>query len=207
MIDKIKDQDGWAWPAKDAKCWPWLQREKDLPDLISKYVSKKQVCVQAGGNAGFYVKKYAELFNFVYTFEPDPTNFYCMVENVKDANVYKFQCCLGEENKMVGITNSKGNAGCYSVKPNAEKVTIPCIKLDNLALEQCDLIHYDIEGFEWHALKGSEQTIKAHSPLIALEWMDHGIKYGKPQTDIEMYLNSLGYKEIDKIYHEKIFSR
>ena len=24
--------EGWVWPYKDIKCWPWLQKEKDLPE-------------------------------------------------------------------------------------------------------------------------------------------------------------------------------
>jgi hypothetical protein len=50
----------------------------DVPINISKFVKNKDVLLQAGGNAGFYVKKYAEIFKNVYTFEPEPLLFFCL---------------------------------------------------------------------------------------------------------------------------------
>ena len=70
----------------------------------------------------------------------------------------------------------------------------------------CDLIHLDIEGFEYYALKGAVETIKRTKPVIALEWMNHGeARYGSSNDDIEKFLNELGYKSVEKIYNENIF--
>jgi hypothetical protein len=42
--------------------------------------------------------------------------------------------------------------------------------------------------------------------VIALEWMNHGeARYGFSNNDIEKFLNELGYKSVEKIYHENIF--
>lgn len=197
--------EGWVWPLKDSKCWPWLQNEKDLPNLISKHCKNKSVVVEAGGNAGFYVKQYAEIFKTVYTFEPDHLNFYCLSNNVKERNVIKFQTCLGNERKLIELTTSKRNIGAYYIAPNAQGIT-PTLLIDDLNLPVCDLIHLDIEGFEYYALKGAVETIKRTKPVIALEWMNHGeARYGSSNNDIEKFLNELGYKSVEKIYHENIF--
>lgn len=196
--------EGWVWPYKDIKCWPWLQREKDLPEIISKFCKNKRVVVEAGGNAGLYVKSYADLFDAVYTFEPNNLNFFCLTQNVKDKHVYKIQTCLGYDRNLVEITDSRGNIGSYHVKKDIQGI-IPTIRLDDLNLPICDLIHYDIEGFEHEALKGSIETIKRCKPIIAVEWMNHGKKYGGSNEVIENFLNDLGYKSVHKVYHENIF--
>jgi len=205
-LEQVTTIEGWMWPLKDSKCWPWLQNEKDLPHLISKHCKNKSVVVEAGGNAGFYVKQYAEIFKTVYTFEPDNLNFYCLSNNVKEKNVVKFQACLGSERKLIELTSSSRNIGAYSIHANVQGF-IPTLLIDDLNLHVCDLIHLDIEGFEYYALKGALETIKRTKPVIALEWMNHGeARYGSSNNDIEKFLNELGYKSVEKIYHENIFA-
>lgn len=203
-MDEIVIKEGWHWPAKDLKCWNWLQREKDLPAEISSRVKEKRVMIQAGGNCGFYTKLYAGLFETVYTFEPDATNFQCLVLNLADCNVYKQQACIGDKRQLVAITSSKRNVGCYAINPELTG-QIPTLMIDDLGLETCDLIHLDIEGWEFPALRGAIETIKRCKPVIALEWMDHGEKFGYPQNDIESWLDNLGYKRYENIMNERVF--
>lgn len=73
------------------------------PEDTVTYCSQRRVMIQAGGNAGFYVKKCSELFDYVYTFEPLPLLFYCLNLNVTSSNVYKFNCCLGNTNECVSM--------------------------------------------------------------------------------------------------------
>lgn len=207
MISSVIDKEGWAWPKKDLKCWNWLQRERDLPARISNLCKNKRVIVQAGGNCGFYPKLYAELFDSVYTFEPDPVNFYCLTLNVgENLNVFKQQACLGDERKLINLTDSLKNIGAYCIDDkNFEPGKIPTFMLDDLALEVCDLIHLDIEGWEFPALRGAIETIKRCRPVIVLEWMDHGARFGWPQSDIEKWIMDLGYSEGPTIMHDKAF--
>ena len=203
-MEKIEIRDGWYWPIKDYKCWNWLQNEKELPAEISKHATQKRVAIQAGGNCGFYTKLYANIFNTVYTFEPDELNFQCLVLNLQGYNVYKQQACIGDKRGLVSITSSEKNAGVYAVDTN--KIgSIPTLMIDDLGLEVCDLIHLDIEGWEFPALKGAGETIKKCKPIIALEWMDHGKKFGYPNKDITAWLNNLGYINTVDVMHERIF--
>lgn len=203
-MEMTTDVEGWVWPLKDVKCWPWLQREKDLPEIITKHCENTRVVVEAGGNAGFYVKHYANLFDTVYTFEPDNLNFYCLNQNVREKNVIKMQACIGYNRKQVSMITSRGNIGMYHVNPSDSGI-IPTIQVDDLNLEVCDLIHFDIEGYEYEALQGSIETIKRCKPIIALEWMNHSQKFGAGDEVIEKFLESIGYESIADIYHEKIF--
>jgi len=203
----IKFREGFYWPEKDIKCWPWLQEEKDLPNLISNFCKNKRTVIEAGGNGGFYIKKYSDLFNKVITFEPDDMNFKCLTLNMLNLgvnNVVKIQACLGNEHKNVSITTSIKNTGAYRIEQGVDG-NIPTFLIDDLNSTDCDLIHLDIEGFEYFALKGAEETIKKNKPVIAVEWMNHGEKYGCSDLMIEDYLKSLNYELKQKIYHEAIF--
>ena len=84
---KVVKLDDLYWPIYDQKARPYLIRENDLPKNISKYCESTRMCVQAGGNVGYYVKLYAEIFDQVITFEPDDLNFYCMEKNITETNL------------------------------------------------------------------------------------------------------------------------
>jgi len=199
----VEMREGLLWPSRDWKCWEWLHNEKDLPELVAKFCKNKNVVVQAGGNCGFYVKPYASLFETVYTFEPNAQNFYCLVNNVPEPNVVKFQACLGNKHQLVGITYKKSNAGVSRVDGTGK---FPTMKIDDLMLEECDLIHLDVEGYEFFVLQGAEHTIKKYKPVIVLEWLDHNSQFNVSSTDIYSWLTNLGYKEVGQVYHDKVFA-
>lgn len=200
---KIEQRDGWYWPFKDRSCWPWLQNEKDNPQLVSTHCTQRRTVIQAGGNVGFYVRPYAELFERVITFEPDRLNFQCLTLNVENENVIKVQACLGHERNAVSLITSRKNIGAYHVGGNSG--LIPTLLIDDFNVQDCDLIHLDIEGFELFALKGAVETIRRCRPVIALEWMNHGEKYGAPDSAIVEFLQSLNYVFCGDVYHDKVF--
>jgi len=155
-----------------------------------------------GGNAGFYVKRYSELFNTVYTFEPDPTNFYCLNLNVTSPNVYKYQAILGNTHELRQINNtydSLGHGGTY-VNNNIGNGNIPTIKIDDLNLPECDLIHLDIEGYEMFAILGGIETLKRCKPIVCIE--DYEPCKNRYKTSIKLVediLFNIGYSCIGKV--------
>lgn len=206
MEDHIELRENWWWPKHDKACWKYLSSRPNVPNKVSEYVDQKRVVIQAGGNAGMYVNKYESIFDTVYTFEPDPINFYCLSKNT-GKNVIKFQACLGNESKLVNLSYDevnlkKPNSGGYRVKGSGG---IPTLILDNLNLPIVDLIHLDIEGFEKFALLGALETIKRCKPIIALELNGLAEKYNHTDNDVKELLLNLGYKEIGVIDDDSIF--
>lgn len=209
MSDVIKNSEGWFWPKNDGlknpqdSCWHYMKTHADVPKKIAAHVVERKVVVQAGGNCGYYVKQYAELFEIVYTFEPEPLNFYCLTLNVTDRNVIKLQGCLGDSHQTVGLENDSPDIGATHV---AGLGPVPTFKIDDLALSRCDLIHLDIEGYELFALKGAEQTIKRFRPVIALEfYSDWAARYHTTLADIEDFLLALSYKYVTEEQGDKIY--
>jgi FkbM family methyltransferase len=169
LINDVELRDGWVWPRTDVSCWAFMQRYPVLPRTITELVPHKRVVVQAGGNCGFYPKQYAELFDTVYTFEPDWLNFYCLNLNVPESNVVKNQSCLGNHHQLVNLHIKEKNRGKNYV---AGVGRYPTYCIDDLDLAVCDLIHLDIEGYEYYALQGAAQTIAACRPVIVIEMWD-----------------------------------
>lgn len=196
MIDVhnlVEIRQGWHWPISDIRCWEYMQRFHDLPERISQFVTQKQVVVQAGGNCGFYTKQYATMFDTVYTFEPDWLNFYCLVNNVTFDNVVKYQSCLGDKRARVGLQTFEHNRGRNYVHGNGIH---PITMIDDLELDTCNLIHLDIEGYEYFALNGALKTISNCKPIIVLEMWDHLDDRFEPGTNkkTEELLFDFGYK-------------
>ena len=204
MEELIEIRDGWYWPKIDIGCWEYLNHYSDVPEKCAAYIKNKKVVVQAGGNCGFYVKPYANIFETVYTFEPNALNFYCLDKNITLPNVIKFQSCLGENNDLVGMRDRR-NVGRHAVDIDSKDKHIPTVTIDELGLAYCDLIHLDIEGFELFALKGATETIKKFSPTIILESVDNNSKFNYSTDDIVNFLDQFGYKITGRVYTDIVF--
>ncbi len=192
MKELTENRKGWIWPISDTNCWSYMQSHPDLPQLISKHANQKRVCVQAGGNMGYYVKQYAEIFDTVYTFEPEPVNFYCLNLNVTSPNVFKYQSCLGNSRDLVALKIKAKNRGKNFVNGSG---VIPTLLIDDLNLEVCDLIHLDIEGYELFALQGAIKTIKKCRPTVCIEFFEKcSTRFNYTLDDVEQLMQSCNYK-------------
>jgi FkbM family methyltransferase len=205
MIELVENREGWYWPIADTNTFTYLKKHSTLPRDISELVTHKSVVIQAGGNCGMYPKQYASLFDTVYTFEPDWLNFYCLTLNVPEPNVIKTQACLGNESKLVGLGVKDWSRGKTFVKGHGK---CPVYLIDNIGLEECSLIHLDIEGYEYFALLGATKTILKFKPIIVIEmWEEEKIdRFNVSNNTTEDLIFSLGYTYLktlngsDRIY-------
>ena len=195
QIEAIKD---WLWIKEDTGVWNGVKH--DWPDheaKIRQWVKKFDCVVQAGGNLGVYPYLLTEMFSRIYTFEPDPLNFFCLVNNTQCDNIVKIQAALGAEHVMVSVNrNLDWNVGMHTVKFDQEGL-IPQLMVDDLNLKECDLIWFDIEGYEHQALMGARQTIIKHKPIVMIERGD---------SICSNFLSEFGYREVDKSLSDTIYS-
>lgn len=206
-IDKnifIELENKWVWRNDDTnfKTFRVLSSETDLLEKVKPFLKDNKVVVQAGGNCGMQVVKFAEFFETVYTFEPDPINFFCLVNNLPYDNVIKFQCCLGDDHKMISMSPLKDEIGGFFVNEN--RGNIPTLKIDDLNLSSCDFIQLDVEGYQLFALKGAINTIKKFKPVISIE-LDWVERYNFSHRDIINLLTSLGYEKQDSYTSDRIY--
>jgi FkbM family methyltransferase len=200
------NSSGYTWPNNGLYTWNALNRELDHLSYIEPHLRNKNVMVQAGGNCGLVVKPFTSVFKHIYTFEPDPVNFYCLNLNLPFNNVNKIQACLGDKHEMVGITNPfADDVGGYHVAAGS---TIPTFRIDDLELKECDLIMLDMEGYEFNALKGGIETIKQYTPILCIEIFDQWLnRFNVTGDEILKYINdTLNYKLVDKYTSDYIFA-
>ena len=164
----FRGQD-WLWPEKDYHCWKHLtETHPDIPEQILDKIGGADVVVQAGGNCGLYTAQYASLVNEVITFEPLPSIFRCLEENMKDYdNVTMYPHALGDVEKLIGMRKRFSNIGASRVSKSL-KGNIKQVPLDNYDIDP-DLIHLDIEGMEKSALKGALRILEESRPAVAVE--------------------------------------
>lgn len=199
-------ENGWHWPATGDYTWDVVSASLGLHTAIAPYLKQTNVVVQAGGNGGLMVQPFAEKFKDVYTFEPDPLNFYCLTLNVTGANVHKFQACLGNERAMVSLNTMYANDnGAFFIEGKGK---VPVLRIDDLGLDECDLIQLDIEGFEYQALLGGLETIKKYKPVIAVEfckpWAE---RYGITETILDdLLISQLGYTKVTIFDQDRIYT-
>lgn len=207
VLEISKRQDELYWPNSDIdRCYNWVNTELYSADQIIDSCKNKRSIIHAGANVGSYTLKFAENFETVYVFEPNMINFKCLSLNtLEKLNVYVFCSALGESANPVSLINDEiTNCGTYRVNTAGK---IPLLSVDSLNFCDVDCIHLDIEGYELFALKGSIETIKRSSPLIVIEWLDHGKKYGWNQQDVLDFLSNLGYKNMKPSGSDMMFMK
>lgn len=172
------DQYDWVWIRDETGAWegPRTDWEYEHKKNYFEFVTKFDVCVQAGGCQGMYPRMLATRFRHVYTFEPDPRNFYCLVNNTQMHNVSCFNAALGDRSTTVRVNRSNGsNVGMTTVAPDTSHHILQ-MTIDGLGLQHCDLICLDIEGYELAALIGAQHTMERFRPVIACENANEDIK-------------------------------
>ena len=168
--------------------------------IIIDIVPNKTIAVQAGGWQGVYPFLLSNMFDAVYTFEPDPKNFHCLVKNCQKENIFKFNTALSDKSGVVRFdrTPSSGqhrvnhnNHSLYDI-PVLSTIGVPAVSVDSLNLENLSFLMIDVENYENQVIDGAMETILKYSPVICIE------KSFLPENDekIDQKLTELGYKKI-----------
>jgi FkbM family methyltransferase len=203
----IKDGD-WVWPANDEYSWIGQHKHNKLCDYVLPHIKNHRVMVQAGGNCGYILSTFIEHFDHVYTFEPDPINFYCLTNNVEALHVTKIQACLGLDRQTVQTEqlNRKGRLRDIGGVHVTGTGYTPTIAVDDLNLPYCDLIQLDVEGYELNALRGAINTIKQHKPVLCIEFHEPWLERYKATSDMLVeLLETLEYQQVDSYAADRIF--
>lgn len=187
---------GWLWTESDSGAWdgPKTDWETNHSTKWFKHVKTWDYCVQGGGNHGVYPRLLSDRFGRVFTFEPDPLNFHCLVNNCQKDNIVKLNAALGDSHGLLDVQrNCMTNTGMHKVVSGS---SVPTILIDDLELPSCGLIALDLEGYEIYALRGARNTIIKCKPVITAEM---------PGDEVRELLKSLDYREDVKSVSDIVF--
>jgi hypothetical protein len=123
--------------------------------------------------------------------------------------VIKTQACVGNNKNFVGLNTYRSHgadtadAGGIHV---GGKGVVPTVIIDELNLPSCGLIQLDIEGYEYFALLGAQNTIEKYHPVIIVEWYSPwAARYNVNQEQFDKFFIDMGYRQVmasdtDQVY-------
>lgn len=172
----------------------------DLPDdwqhndvsMAISWTPKRSLAIDIGAHRGIVTRFLLRHFDRVVSIEPQ-AHLAAMIGG-PDVIV----AAMGDEPGTCGLKDGKWNTGQAHV---IEGDDVPVITLDSLNLAP-DFIKIDIEGREYHALMGGQETIKANHPVIMLEENQNNRRYGVADNACKALLESWGYEHVETYYGE-----
>jgi FkbM family methyltransferase len=147
--------------------------------------------IHAGSGFGDFLPSLKNC-NKIWTFEPNNLMYESSLETIslnKLVNVKIFPYALSDSD---GIGNLKHiDEKGLEMGPRSEMgngVEVKTVKLDSIIPKdvKISLIHLDLEGYEFEALKGAKEIIERDKPIIVLEIDTRAVDYNK-------FMLSLGY--------------
>lgn len=141
--------------------------------------------LDVGANIGMTTLLHSRLADQVHAFEPSPTTFALLEENIRTAdcdNVTLHNFGLGRERGAFELTYAPDNrSGAYvsdglkaSEGHTTEMIRIETIDgfLEQGGTQAVDVLKIDVEGFELNVLRGGEGALARFRPAVVLE-MNH----------------------------------
>lgn len=147
-----------------------------------------------------------------YSFEPDPTNYNLLVENLSINhidNVTPFNYGLSNKvgNDELMVCKSHRGLNSYGKLINRFDVSsedtlcinTPINTIDNLFFnERIDLIKIDTEGCEYNILQGGKEVIMKNKPKILLEYYESNLnQFGNSLSDLHQLIDELDYEVVE----------
>lgn len=170
------------------------------------YLKNNNFAIDVGANVGLWTKDMSEEFTFVWAIEPVEDFRQCLQKNIFNNNVDIKPFALGAENTVIDMIITEENTGHSHVDIDSlGKGTIPMHRLDDLNIPPLDYIKIDCEGYELNVLKGAEQTIKEHKPIIVIEQKFHKDVGHVDDGEAVTFLRSFGVRQLDKVRNDLIF--
>lgn len=183
--------------------------EDEINRLIRISLKEGENALDIGGNIGLQSIRMSQRVGAkgqVYAFEPlnylqEKFNKNIALNKASNIKLFPFALADAESEADFTVDRNSWNQGTFSLTnegagTETQRVVIkvadelPEIK----ALERLHLIKIDVEGFEYHVIRGLEQTISTHKPRIIFEYDDnYWKKTGQQINDCCDFFWSLGY--------------
>lgn len=178
--------------------------EQNAIAQCANFIRVDGIVVDVGANIGLHTVHFADFARHgkVFSLEPARSTFACLLENVKDLpNVIPLNVALSDATGLQAFYVASDNAysGLKDTKRKAilRQESVACFTGDEIlgALtrnERIDLIKIDVEGLEMQVLRGMEQLIAAHRPVIFCEIFGGQRSNPDPESTVRFCV-SLGY--------------
>jgi FkbM family methyltransferase len=190
------------------------QHHRELAPVLARLVPTDAVVFDVGAHAGQYTKLFARIAarGRVYAFEPGSyarSILRSVVWLHRLDNVAVLPMALGAASGVMPFTLPLKNRGSLGfglahlgdpqsrwrqVVQEIVPITTLDAAADALALDRLDFIKADIEGWEFHLLRGAEKTLRRFRPRLLIELSEeHLARAGDRLAEVFAFLAGLGY--------------
>ena len=136
----------------------------------------------------------------IFTFEPNQLMYHAALEtielnNLNNVTIYPY--AIGEydgDNTLKHIDELGQEMGPRS--EIGDGISVKQVKLDTIIPKstKIDLIHLDLEGYEFEALLGAKEIIERDKPIIVLEIDTRAVDYNN-------FMRSINYKPVKQLIY------
>jgi FkbM family methyltransferase len=180
-------------------------------DLIKNYLKSvisdlnQTVALDIGANIGNHSLYFSDLFEEVFSFEPDPRTFALLKFNTEHVcckrNIKCFNFGLSDQNSNLLFETNASNVGGSRIVENmhgsqsSETFLIDVKRVDDILELYCkniSVMKIDVEGHELAALKGAKKLIEKNNPIILFE--QHATDFSAGKSNVIEYLTELNYR-------------
>jgi FkbM family methyltransferase len=190
----------------------YLQGEIDthLLEIMRFLDLRGSVCLDIGANLGLFALAMSDLVGScgrIYAFEPESHNFELLTYNLKNndaSNVIPLQVAVGDSVGECKLALANHNFGDHQVLTSGDDgrsvQVVRMTTIDEILKDLPDgvvkLIKIDIQGYEYHAVKGMTQTIRRNPDAVLLVEVGPGRlrNAGSSVTELLRLFGSLGLK-------------
>lgn len=184
--------------------------ERPVQQSMAEHLRAGQTVYDIGANVGFFTVLAAHLVGatgMVYAFEPVPDNARTAREN---ASLNGFQHVKVVEKaasdhagrEMLVLTRDAGGATLASMNENPpdafREIAVELIRIDDMVsagtLRPPDFVKLDVEGAEMAVLRGMQQTLRDHRPMLLFEVdSEHAASMERKYSECAEWLGGYGY--------------
>jgi FkbM family methyltransferase len=182
-----------------------VEYDRQLTRVMLKSLKTDSICIDGGAHKGQMLLEMCQLAPKAvhHAFEPIPTLVKQLRTRFPQSQIHQYAIA-----DYSGTSNFKYvlNAPAYSGlkertydhdKPEIEDIEVEVVRLDDIISESesIDLIKLDLEGGEYHAMKGAVNLIRRCKPIIVFEAGEPSSgRYGvTPEMIFSFVSENLGY--------------
>jgi FkbM family methyltransferase len=183
--------------------------EPDETQFFMENLEEGMRVIDVGANIGYFTTLFSCLVGpagHVLAFEPDPTNFALLKKNCEANgcnNVRLENCALSDKDGSAKLHLSEVNRGDHRmITSDSERkaIEVPIVRLDDFLKEsnKFDFLKMDIQGHEFHAIKGMGKLLDAPNRTFVMEYWPRALREADSDpVELLEFLLSKGFSITD----------
>lgn len=180
-----------------------LRYDRQTVEVMRRVLTAQSNCIDVGAHDGEILRHMTKLAprGRHLAFEPIPHLAARLRVRYPGVVVHEAACsdCPGSA-EFILVENAPAYSGLrprvYD-RPDValRRIRVRVVRVDDLAEHDVSLIKVDVEGGEYHALRGAEQAIATHRPVVIFEASARSTgQYGVGARDFTRFFGQLDYR-------------